>query len=407
MRRTVRLGRAAAVGVALLVGAGATMTGSAAAASSGAYRCPKGYFCLFSGIDGKGTMWKYRTPQADLGYAGRHAVSWANRTKYYSCVFGGKNYTSSGELAYWWTDPAASYGFTWDSATGIMKKWARHFGSLNLAPTAHQCHGRTQWLTWGRPMDDYQGDPKPFGSFLGNGQVQVLMRSVQGHLWVLPGDYGKAVDLGGGWNSMTALTRHGDYTGDGREDIIARDTKGRLWLYPGNGRGHLGARRLLTTGWNRMTAIVGVGDATGDGKNDLMARDKAGSLWLYAGNGKGRFDKRHLLTTGWNRMTAIVGTGDLSGDGKNDIVARDKAGSLWLYAGNGKGRFGKRHLLTKVPQSWKPFAIGDVTGDRKYDLYAVDGNQDLRLFSGTGTSSLRQGAYYRVYLEKDPRELLF
>ncbi|GAA1267222.1 ATP/GTP-binding protein [Planotetraspora silvatica] len=332
--------RAASTVMALVVAAGATMAGSADASPSGYDRCQKGYFCLFSGLDGKGAVWKFRTDQRDLGVAGRHAASLTNRTAGNACIFGGKDYTAAGGRTSFGMDSWDSWGI---NLTGrIASPWRNHAGSLNLAPTWHECTSRVQYVDWIRPADDPAGTPKPFGSFMGNGQSQILMRSVQGRLWVLPGDGTKPIDLGVGWNSMTALARHGDYTGDGREDIIARDKKGDLWLYPHNTAQRLAPRRLLAHGWNKMSLISAAGDLTGDTKNDLVARDTKGDLWLYPRTGKGVFAARR-----------IVG-----------------------------------HRFSKT---WRLFAIGDVNGDRRNDLY-TSGNNDLRLYLGTTKGTLKQSS---------------
>ncbi|MFC0550318.1 FG-GAP-like repeat-containing protein [Planotetraspora thailandica] len=384
------------------------MTGSASAAPTGFDRCPRGYFCLFSGLSGAGTIWKYRTSQRDLGSAGKQASSFANRTKSYSCLFGGKDYTTDGERTRWGLDPEGAAGFARDSATGGASIWRHHFGSLRLAPTFHECQSGKEYLEWIRPEDDPAGTPKPFGSFFGNGQSQVLARSVRGRLWVLPGDGTKPTDLGTALSHMTAVVRHGDYTGDKREDIIARDTKGDLWLYPQTSAGRLGSRKLLGHGWNGMATVAAVGDLTGDKKNDLVGRDKSGNLWLYPGNGKGSFGKRQRIAHGWTSVTAVLDPGDLTLDGRDDLIARDTKGDLWLYPGLGKGRFAKRALLGhNFSKYWKYFAIGDLNGDRRSDLYVVNRNA-LMLYLGTTKGRLTKSSSWGFTdLGIDDREILF
>ncbi|MFD9514768.1 hypothetical protein [Streptomyces mirabilis] len=58
----------------------------------------------------------------------------------------------------------------------------------------------------------------------------VPSRDRGGRLWFVSGT-GDGTLISGGWNSMTALTRHGDLNGDGTEDLIARDSSGELWFY--------------------------------------------------------------------------------------------------------------------------------------------------------------------------------
>jgi len=398
--------RAASTITALVVAAGVTMAGSADASPSRYDRCPKGYFCLFSGLEGTGTVWKFRTDQHDLGFAGRHAASLTNRTAGYACIFGGKDYTAAGSLTIFGMDSWDSWGI---SLTGrIASPWRNHAGSLNLAPTWHECTSRVQYVDWTRPANEPDGTPKPFGSFLGDGHSQMLMRSPQGRLWVLPGDGNTPINLGERLKGMTTLVRHGDYSGDGREDIIARDAKGVLWLYPGNGKKALGARKLIAHGWNKMSLISAAGDLTGDTKNDLVARDTKGDLWLYPGNGKGSFGKRQRIGRGWNNKTAVVGIGDLTGDHKDDLVARDTKGDLWLYPRTGKGVFAARRVVGhRFSKTWRLFAIGDVNGDRRNDLY-TSGNNDLRLYLGTTKGTLKQSSAWGIVNNGiEPSEVVF
>ncbi|MGM0386823.1 MAG: FG-GAP repeat domain-containing protein, partial [Actinomycetota bacterium] len=126
---------------------------------------------------------------------------------------------------------------------------------------------------------------------------------------------------------------------EGQVDVLARDEAGLLWLYRGDGRGGwLYPRLQVGHGWQGMTAVFGPGDFSGDGNVDVLARDEAGLLWLYRGNGRGGWlSPRLQVGHGWTGMTAVFGPGDFSGDGNVDVLARDEAGLLWLYRGNGRG----------------------------------------------------------------------
>ncbi|WP_225849934.1 FG-GAP-like repeat-containing protein [Streptomyces sp. HPF1205] len=407
------LGRFIAAGAALGALAVGTLTAAPPASAwepAGMDRCPKGDFCLFTGLDGTGSLTAYRSSQRDFGSAGRHAASWANRTADYSCLYPSAGYTATS--AYytttpWGAGPAEGADYGWDDAREATANWRDHFGSVRLAPTGHECGDGHQYVDWGRPYDDPLGTPKPFGSFLDNGQSQALMRSVEGHLWVLPGGSDpRPVDLGGGWNAMTALVRHGDFTGDGREDVFARDRSGTLWLYPGLVT-RLGTRIRIGGGWNAMTALAGVGDLTGDGRNDLVARDRSGTLWLYPGTGHGGLGPRRAVGSNWNTMSALTGPGDLNGDKHDDLVARDTSGRLWLYPGDGRGHYGTRLVLaTGVPAGWRLFAVGDADGDLKNDLWAVDG-WAFNLWSGQGNGTLRHSVLWEYGVGIDPRETFF
>ena len=96
-----------------------------------------------------------------------------------------------------------------------------------------------------------------------------------------------------------------DFTSDGNADLLAQDGNGTLWTYPGQGNGLFGSRINVGPGWNVMTAISAAGDLTGDGKPDLVARDTDGTLWTYPGLGNGLFGSRINVGPGWNVMTAI------------------------------------------------------------------------------------------------------
>ncbi|MHA6761264.1 FG-GAP-like repeat-containing protein [Streptacidiphilus sp. PAMC 29251] len=413
--RTVagRVARILATGTALLGVLAGSLTGATAASASDSSmtgdRCPRGDFCLFSGEIADGTMWIYHGSHRDLGLAGARTRSFVNRTSSYVSLFPSTNYSSP---------PGAGYNLisTRPSSDATHYDWGKtkfvgmngHIGSIRFAPTRHEAEDGAQYILWQSPQYIWSTSPTPhdFGSFRGDDRSDLLMRSVEGNLWVLNGD-GTQRNLGPGWNGMTALVRHGDFTGDGREDVIARDAKGNLWLYPGNAQGTLSGRRALGAGWNGMTALVGIGDLTGDGRNDLVARDAKGNLWVYPGNARGTLSGRRALGAGWNGMTALVGTGDLNGDGRPDLTARDSKGKLWLYPGTASGVLGVRHLITSgVPQSVRLFAVGDADGDGHNDLYAAANDGTLSLFSGDGRGLLPHSRQaWAVYLAIDPREL--
>jgi hypothetical protein len=68
------------------------------------------------------------------------------------------------------------------------------------------------------------------------------------------------VQVGTGWNGISAIFSPGDFNGDARVDVLARArATGELWLYPGNGRGGWLPRVRVGTGWNGMSALLGPG----------------------------------------------------------------------------------------------------------------------------------------------------
>ncbi|MFE7946869.1 FG-GAP repeat domain-containing protein [Streptomyces sp. NPDC057426] len=235
----------------------------------------------------------------------------------------------------------------------------------------------------------------------------VLVRDEAGRLWFLPGDGTGRMVGSGGWNGMSALTRHGDFSGDGREDVIAREAStGKLWLYPGTGTGGLGVRKLIGSGgWNGMNRITAFGDLTGDGRVDLVAVEKStGKLWLYPGTSSGGLGGRKVIGSGgWNSMNALVGAGDMNTDGRPDLVAREAStGKLWLYPGKA-GYLGPRVLIGSG--GWNVMhhilGLGDANSDGHVDLvtvtngrYVSDGWRgvgNLVLYRGRGTGAMDPG----------------
>lgn len=176
--------------------------------------------------------------------------------------------------------------------------------------------------------------------------------------------------------------RH-DYTGDGRTDVLARDGSGGLWLYPGNGYGGWLPRVQVGQGWNVMTAIISPGDFSGDGKADLLARDGSGTMWLYKGNGQGGWLPGVRVGQGWNEMSEITAIGDFNLDGNPDIFARTDWGSLVQYWGNGNsGWLGQNHFSFWWNSANSLTGAGDFDKDGFEDLMARDASGALNLFEG-------------------------
>ncbi|MBT2584503.1 FG-GAP-like repeat-containing protein [Arthrobacter sp. ISL-95] len=225
--------------------------------------------------------------------------------------------------------------------------------------------------------------------FNGDRKTDVLARDAAGRLWLYPGNgaggWLPKVQVGSGWNVMTALIAPGDFNGDGTSDVLARDSAGTLWLYPGNGTGGWFPRKQVGAGWSVMTAITAASDFNGDGKVDVLARDGSGLLWLYPGNGSGGWLSRVQVGSGWTGMSGIMGVGDFNGDGTADVASRDGAGTLWLYPGNG---FGGWLAPRKTGSGWNVMNTlvgpGDFSGDGKADILARDSAGVLWLYSGSG-----------------------
>ncbi|MFB7505727.1 FG-GAP-like repeat-containing protein [Streptomyces broussonetiae] len=368
----------------------------AQAATTSASACPSGYLCGWSGTSETGSMVKARADMPTMGSWDNRIRSFWNRTPSFACLYTDPNFGGAGTFF----SDAPGQG-----ATSYSQDLDRNISSLKFVPNERECDDT--------PYAGWYAEPAPsapgFGDLNGDGRADLLSRDRSGRLWFVSGT-GDGALVSGGWNSMTALTRHGDLNGDGTEDLIARDSSGTLWFYPGTGKGRFGARKDLGGGWKSMATITATGDLGHDGHGDLLARDSSGTLWLYPGTGHGTFGTRTSMGGGWKSVNALTAPGDLNGDGHGDLIARDTSGRLWLYPGNGRGSLGTRKLIGS--SGWGQMSallgIGDVDGDGRLDLVAAtqDGfenpdagptSNQLRLYVGNGKGSL---AKYRV-LQRD------
>ncbi|MFF3843340.1 FG-GAP-like repeat-containing protein [Streptomyces sp. NPDC001930] len=358
MRKTAKRLLASVTGVLAGGLLAATLPAQTAQASSWMDRCPSGYFCGFSGTSGQGTMLKTSKSMATLGTWDNKIRSYTNKSSAIACVYSDPNYSLNGANSTYFPVSPNGSGHDYDASLD------RTISSVKMVLTENECSGDA-YPWW---ISDPGTRSAGFGDLDNNRRADVLSRDLAGRLWFLPGD-GTGRFVGGGWNAMTAMTRHGDFTGDGREDLVTRDRAGKLWLYPGNGAGRFGARKNIGTGWNGMSALTAVGDLSGDGKADLVARDGAGKLWLYPGRGNGSFGARKAIGGGWQVMNLVVGSGDMNRDGKADLVARDSAGKLWFYPGRNNGTLGARTLIGGGWQVMEyVFAVGSYDGDGTNDL---------------------------------------
>ncbi|MFF7192817.1 FG-GAP-like repeat-containing protein [Streptomyces sp. NPDC008079] len=383
--RTTLLRRAASAAVALGLSTLGLVTAGAAPAQAAVGDCPSGYFCAWKDDRGTGPMFKTNTSKATLGTWNNSFALVINRSALIACTFDDPNYGVAHGYGFW--APRQSY------PTGMRP----YISSLKLVRTLRECEGPAY------PYWDAATAPKlsGFGDMNADRKSDLLVRDPVGRLWFLPGDDTGRLVGSGGWNSMNALTRHGDFSRDGREDVIAREAStGKLWLYPGTGTGGLGTRKLIGTGgWNSMTKITAFGDLSGDGRADLVAVEKStGKLWLYPGTSAGGLGTRKLIGTGgWNSVNALVGAGDMNGDGRPDLIAREAStGKLWLYPGR-TGSVGSRVLIGTG--GWNAMssliAVGDWSADGRADLLATSGDW-LVQYRGLGTGGLRAAERYNA-----------
>ncbi|MGG8571265.1 FG-GAP-like repeat-containing protein [Streptomyces lividans] len=393
MKIHLKRGLASFVGLAL-AGAGLATVGTAPAAA-GSYDCPSGYFCGWTGESANGSMWKTNKSVADLGGWDNKIRSYVNRTTSVACVYEDKNYTPWG--GYWAQEPNSPGEYNGDPVATTS--------SVKFVRTEREC-SQPAYPSWSS-----ETSPKAlgFGDLNGDRKADVVTRDEAGRLWFSPGDTTGRLIGTGGWNAMSALTRHGDFSRDGREDLIAREAStGKLWLYPGTGTGSLGSRKLIgKSGWNAMNRVTAFGDLTGDGRSDLIAVEKATArLWLYPGTSTGTLGARKLIgKSGWNAMNALIGMGDVTGDGRPDLYAREAStGKLWLYPGTSTGTLGSRTLVGTG--GWNAMAhflpVGDFSGDGVPDLatvtnekYVLDGYPGnlgwLVTYRGRGNGFLTSG----------------
>ncbi|MFD3945011.1 FG-GAP-like repeat-containing protein [Streptomyces sp. NPDC058579] len=382
-----------ALTAALALGLSATALTVPAQAAEGWERCPNGKVCVFSKPLYQGDMLVVTKPMYSLGAWDNRVRSFVNYSSDAVCFYPEAGFAPEGsvhfymsesfdESAYPQLDRAASSIDVGPEADDFCGSESRHPGWYNdgppkLRPTSSSALGA-------------------FGDVNNDGYGDLLTRDALGALWTTHTWEGTGLTqrIGGGWNTMTKLTRHGDHNGDGTEDVLARDTAGVLWFYPGTGKGLFKSRLKIGAGWNSMADIAAAGDLTGDGKADLLAADTAGVLWTYPGNGKGWFGARQKVGAGWKVMNELVGAGDMNSDGRADLVARDTAGKLWLYPGNGRGAFGARKLIgTGGWNGVRELAgLGDLTGDGRPDLVAHG--------PGTDAWDRNNSMFLRVYPSK-------
>ncbi|GGY03227.1 ATP/GTP-binding protein [Streptomyces tanashiensis] len=390
MFRTLRGRRALAAAVTTAASLATLMT-SAPPVAADSSRCPSGRLCVFQYRDFKGEMKIITSSQSTLGAWDNTISSVVNNSALHALLNVDPNYRGGDSLV---MDPYNG-GTSLDGS--IMGQLDNRISSIRVATTAWEANSGTAWMDWWPQEKRPAGLPAAaqFGDLNNDSRPDLLERADDGRLWYLHGYSArwdvapKAVLVGGGWNAMTQIVRHGDYDGDRNEDVFARDRAGVLWFYPGTGKGWFKPRVKIGSGWNTMKEIKAVGDITGDGRRDLVARDTAGVLWTYPGNGRGWFGARKKVGGGWNAMNRLVAPGDMNGDGRSDLVARDGSRGLWLYPGNGRGSFGAR---TKLPYGWPSdapvFSVGDVTGDGTSDLMRpIDWNQ-LYVYPGNGRGGI-------------------
>lgn len=181
------------------------------------------------------------------------------------------------------------------------------------------------------------------GGWAADGCPDVLAKDYTGIMWWYYGScagpiYGGQV-AGFGWNMYDIIMSPRDFSGDGCPDVLARrPSDDTLQMYTGNCQGGFsGGPIQVGNGWNSMTAIVGVGDWDQDGCSDVLGRTSAPYwiLYLYRGNCSGGFLGATSIGAGfpdwWSPI--LFGPGDFDNDQCPDLAIKRNDGNVYLYRG--------------------------------------------------------------------------
>ena len=99
------------------------------------------------------------------------------------------------------------------------------------------------------------------GDVTGDGHPDVLGVTTGGTVYLYPGD-GRGYwnlprrTVATGWDQYTALTSTGDFTGNGNNDVLARTKDGLLMVLPGDGSGGFGSPHQVGKGWEIFDSIL-------------------------------------------------------------------------------------------------------------------------------------------------------
>jgi len=252
------------------------------------------------------------------------------------------------------------------------------------------------------------------GDFNGDSKPDILTSASDGTLWFRGGtgtsnpSFGAATKVGWGWNIFSRVVSSGDLNGDGKPDLLGIKPDGTLWFYAGTGsvsstESGYKAGIQVGWGWNTLSAVQGVGDLNGDGKSDLIAVRSDGALIFYAGTGV--IDSTHqgyqpgvVLNVGAAGAQELIAPRDFTGDNKADLIVRKTDGTLWLYPGTGS-QTAAAVLGTpyRIGTGWSVFqtvvAPGDLNGDGKSDLFAITSSGSASFYAGTGTAGAPTPAF--------------
>jgi hypothetical protein len=183
------------------------------------------------------------------------------------------------------------------------------------------------------------------GDWNGDGRGDIMTRqAATGVLELRPGlrgnSFGKPVQAGTGWGTISRIAAVGDVNGDGNPDLAGRASDGSDRIYPGNGASGFLASYVARSALPGR-AQVGLGMWDEDTTPDTALRRTDGTLWLWLSGAA----SSEQVAEGLRRYDWIRGLGDLDGDDRADLVVRARAtGYLYLLPGRSTG-FAPRRLI--------------------------------------------------------------
>lgn len=216
----------------------------------------------------------------------------------------------------------------------------------------------------GHPDVAYSDDSGNLRVMFGTGSVGSPLR--QGPITALPGP-----------SCITA----GDFNNDGIPDVAityGSPVGGTVGIYLGKGDGTFVAQPTVSVAG---ASFLCAGDFNGDGNLDLVSAYG----YVMFGNGKGRLGAPRVLLSGASSLSCA--TGDLNGDGRADIVLYTTAHKMFVLLGNSNGTFQRQRYAHIAGGA---IAIADFNGDGVPDV-AAGGSGNLSIFLGNGDGTLRPG----------------
>jgi hypothetical protein len=235
------------------------------------------------------------------------------------------------------------------------------------------------------------------GELTGDGRTDLVAASVDGRVFVLPGDGLGSFALGAPTPVQNPLVQAvGDLNADAKPDVVLMTielNEAHLRVLLGNGAGALAESAAFPVAANGRAAAV-VQDFDGDARPDLLLGGPAGATVLQILPGNGSVVFRPAVAAD-NRILSIdaMSPADFNEDGRLDLVAMG-FGTAIVAFGDGRGHFAEpsaRILLSGGGYSGRPgLNTADFNGDHHADV-AVSGNDngDVFVYLGNGRGRFR------------------